>query len=72
MKETRMNINNHDVVISYNDRDDVYELWIEETLCITANKIQMQQFIHFINTSIDFISKIEHITNEEANSIKDL
>ena len=72
MKETRMKINNHDVVISYNEREDIYELWIEDTLCITVNKIQMQQFISFISTSIDFISKLKIITNEEANSIKDL
>lgn len=72
MKETKMNINNHAVVISYNEREDDYELWINDVLCITVDNIQMQKFIHFINTSIDFISKLEYITDKETNSIKNL
>lgn len=66
MKETRMKINNYDVVISYDDSDDIYELWINEVLCIELTKEEMNIFTTFINHSIEFISKLKSITDEDT------
>ncbi len=66
MKETRMKINNHDVVISYNAHKDTYELWIDEILCIEFTKKQINIFTTFIHNSVEFISKLKSITDEET------
>lgn len=66
MKETRMKINNYDVVISYNEHKNVYELWIDDTLCIELTEEQITIFTTFINHSIEFISKLKFITNEDT------
>ncbi len=67
MRETKMSINNYDVVISYNERKNIYELWIDDRLCIELTKEQITIFTTFINSSIEFISKIKYITEEETN-----
>lgn len=67
MKETRTRINNYDVIISYNERKNVYELWIDDRLYIELTKEQINIFIKFIDHSIEFISKIKYITDEETN-----
>lgn len=64
MKETRMKINNYEVVISYNNHKNVYELWIDDRLCIELIEKQINIFTTFINHSIEFISKFNVITNE--------
>lgn len=66
MKETRMNINNHDIVISYNERKNNYELCIDEILCIELTEEQITIFTTFIHSSIEFISKLKLITDEES------
>lgn len=66
MKEIKMNIDNYNVVISYDDRDDIYELWIDDNLCIQLEKKQINVFTTFINHSIEFISKLNSITNEDT------
>ena len=65
MKETKMNINNYDIVISYNERKNVYELWIDDRLCIELIEEQITTFTAFINNSIEFISKLKIITDEK-------
>jgi hypothetical protein len=67
MKETRMKINNYDIVISYDERKNVYELWIDDRLCIELTKEQISIFTTFINSSIEFISKIKYIIDEETD-----
>lgn len=64
MKETRMKINNYDIVISYNEHKNVYELWVDDNLCIEFTEEQINVFITFINSSIEFISKLKLITDE--------
>lgn len=64
MKEIKMNIDNYNVVISYDDRDDIYELWIDDTLCIQLEEKQINIFITFITSSIEFISKLKIITDQ--------
>lgn len=66
MRETRMSINNYDIGFSYNDRKNVYELWIDDRLCIELTEEQLNLFTIFINRSIEFISKLKLITNEET------
>lgn len=64
MKEIKMNIDNYNVVISYDDRDDIYELWIDDNLCIQLEKKQINVFTTFINNCIEFISKLKSIADE--------
>lgn len=66
MRETRMKINNYDIVISYCDRKNLYQLWIDDRLCIEFEENQINVFTTFINHSIEFISKIKSITNEDT------
>lgn len=66
MRETRMKIDNYDIVISYNERKNVYGLWIDDRLCIELTEDQINVFITFINHSIEFINKIKSITNEDT------
>lgn len=64
MRETRMRINNYDIVISYNERKNNYELWIGEILCMELTKEQITIFARFVHSSIEFISKLKLITDE--------